>query len=315
MTEERGEFIEYVVPESGEGLRADKVLADHFVDFSRMQVQESFKEGGVFLNGRAIKKNERVNAGGVLRLKLVRPEVTELRGVKIDLDVLYEDEYIIAINKASGMVTHPGKGTGEDTLVHALLDYTKGELSNLGGKDRPGVVHRLDKETTGIILFAKTDKAYLGLIKAFSNRELDKQYLALVSGSPHLDAGTIKTPIERSRNNRLKMTVVHEGREAHTTWKVEERVNKVATLLRCFLHTGRTHQIRVHLASIRHWILGDDMYGYRFFPGHVEKPPRILLHATRLSFSHPITQEEILIESPLPEDMVEQIRVMRGWKG
>lgn len=303
-------YTEYTVPEGTHLQRADKILAAHFTDFSRTQIHESFKSKLVFINDKPIKKNLLLSEGDVIRIQLISPEVSELIPVDIPVEVLYEDDHIVAINKAPGIVTHPGIGTGDDTLVHAMLFHTKGKLSYLAGKLRPGVVHRLDKETSGIIIFAKTDKAYLALIKLFAERHVDKQYLALASGSPHLDAGSLKFPIERSKSNRLKMSVVQDGKEAHTDWSVEKRISPYATLFRLFLHTGRTHQIRVHLSYVKHPILGDETYQYRYRPEHIEHPPRVMLHAARISLPHPIDGTPLVIESPLPADIQHQIKVI-----
>lgn len=294
-------IVSFIVPEGVVRERADKVLASHFKDFSRAQIQRTFEEGGVTRVEKILDKKANLNEGDVLGIVFVKPKISVLRPVDIPLEILYEDKDILVINKTVGMIVHPGSGTGENTLVHALLHYTEGKLSLAGGKERPGVVHRLDKETTGVILFAKTDKAYLKLIKMFEERKVHKEYLAYVAGVPHLQSGSIKTSIGRDPRVRVRMAVVPTGRPAHTDWVLEKKFSSCA-LLRCYLLTGRTHQIRVHLSSINHPILGDSAYGYRFNKSHPIEPERVMLHAERISFEHPITGEEMLISAPLPED-------------
>jgi len=311
--EEDGEeaVVVFVVPEGVVRERVDKVLAAHFMDFSRAQIQRTLEGGGVRRRGEVVGKNTNVSEGDVLEISFIQPKPTKLVGVDIPLDILYEDEDILVINKAGGMVVHPGSGTGEDTLVHALLHYTGGNLSLAGGEGRPGVVHRLDKETTGIILFAKTDRAYFELIRMFSEREIDKQYVALVSGVPVLRSGTIKEAIGRHPVKRTRMAVVGQGRPAHTNWVIEEGFGHCA-LLRCFLLTGRTHQLRVHLSHIKHPILGDKAYGYVFRKDHIVEPVRVMLHAERIAFKHPITGKSMVFKAPIPEDFKEQLRLLRG---
>lgn len=305
------DVVVFVVPEGVTRERADKVLAMHFTDFSRAQIQRTLEVGGVRKKGEVIGKNTSVSEGDVLEVSFLQHKPTKLIGVDIPLDILYEDEDILVINKGAGMVVHPGSGTGEDTLVHALLHHTNGNLSLAGGEGRPGVVHRLDKETTGVILFAKTDKAYFELIRMFSGREVDKQYVALVSGVPSLKSGTIKEAIGRHPVNRTRMAVIRQGRPAHTNWVLEESFERCA-LLRCYLLTGRTHQLRVHLSHIKHPILGDKAYGYTFKKDHIKEPPRVMLHAERIAFNHPITGKPMVFKAPIPEDFKAQLRLLRG---
>lgn len=304
------DLVVFTVPEGFIRERADKVLAMHFTDFSRAQIQRTLEVGGVRKKGEVIGKNTSVSEGDVLEVSFLQHKPTKLIGVDIPLEILYEDEDILVINKSAGMVVHPGSGTGEDTLVHALLHHTGGKLSLAGGEGRPGVVHRLDKETTGVILFAKTDKAYFELIRMFSEREIDKQYVALVSGVPTLRSGSIKEAIGRHPVNRTRMAVIRQGRPAHTNWVLEEAFARCA-LLRCFLLTGRTHQLRVHLSHIKHPILGDKAYGYAFKKDHVVEPPRVMLHAERIEFKHPITGKSMVFSATIPDDFKEQLRLLR----
>lgn len=311
MTEEDNQVIKYTVPEGIQNKRADKILAKYFTEFSRTQIQRTFDAERIRLAGRVVPRNVHVSEGDVLEIIFLHPKVSVLRPIDIPLDILYEDEDMIAINKEAGMVIHPGNATGENTLCHALLHYTKGKLALAGGEERPGVVHRLDKETSGVILFAKTDKAYLAFIKMFSDRTIEKEYLALVAGAPHLDSGCIKDPIGRNPSNRVKMAIDLKGREARTDWEIEERFTSCA-LLRCYPLTGRTHQIRLHLSHIKHPIIGDQTYGYRFRPEYIIEAPRVLLHAERIQFKHPISGEKMLIKAPLPQDFEDHLKVLRA---
>jgi 23S rRNA pseudouridine1911/1915/1917 synthase len=252
-----------------------------------------------------VAKSHRVSAGDVLDYVLPAPEASELVANPIPLAVLFEDDDLIIVNKPPGMVVHPGAGTGGDTLVHALLAHCRGQLSGIGGVERPGIVHRLDKETSGAIVAAKCDLAHRRLARAFARRETEKEYLALVAGVPGLLAGTICGRIVRHRVHRRLMTVTAspvEGREARTDWSREEAFGRLAALLRCRIHTGRTHQVRVHLRSIGHPILGDSAYGWRSDPRLGVHPPRVMLHAARLAFEHPTRGGRVDVEAPLPAD-------------
>jgi len=217
------------------------------------------------------------------------------------LEVLFEDKHLIVINKPAGMVVHPGVGTGDDTLVHALLAHCAGSLSGIGGVERPGIVHRLDKETTGVLVVAKNDAAHRALADQFATRALQKEYLALVSGSPKGDSGTIDRAIARHPVHRHRMTVGEGGRPSRTDWTVEERFGTKAALVRCRIHTGRTHQIRVHMKSLGHPLLGDATYGWKQASG-LPKPPRVMLHAEHLGFAHPVNGKTMDIRAPLPVD-------------
>lgn len=301
MEEKNNNIISFIVPKGIVHERADKLLALHFTQYSRVQIQRTFEEGNVSRDGKVIDKKTPLSEGEDIKIVFLEPKPTEINPVEIPLEILYEDNDILAINKTIGMIVHPGSGTGEDTLVHALLHHTKGKLSLAGGAERPGVVHRLDKETTGVILFAKTDEAYFKLIKMFAERKIHKEYLALVAGVPQLKSGSIKKPIGRDTRIRVKMCVTDKGRPAHTDWVLEKTFSYTA-LLRCYLLTGRTHQIRVHLSSINHPILGDITYGYRFKKGEKIQVSRVMLHAERISFVHPITNKPMEIVAPLPED-------------
>lgn len=294
--------------------RADKYLARVLPDLSRAAIQRAFEAGLVLRGGVALAKNMKVAEGE--ELEFSEPEVATMNvvPVSIPLEILFEDEHLLAINKESGMVVHPGAGTRENTLVHALLAHCRGQLSGIGGVERPGIVHRLDRETSGLILVAKTDRAHRGLAELFAQRNLEKEYLALVAGAPELLSGSVQKPIGRHRVHRHKMAVVEDeakGRNARTDWELVERYGKTCSLLRCRIHTGRTHQIRVHLASIRHPLLGDSIYGYRQDPRLETPPARTMLHAARLKFRHPVTEEELELNAPIPPDFRAQIEQLR----
>ncbi|HCJ12358.1 MAG: hypothetical protein A2Y14_05175 [Verrucomicrobia bacterium GWF2_51_19] len=288
-----------IIVDVPEAMRVDAFLAHHFEDMSRSYIQKAIRE--LRINGVPAPQKQMVKMGDTIEVEIDAPTLTQLTPFDGAIDVLYEDEDLIAINKEPGVVVHPGNGTGNDTVVARLIAKIGREhLSALSGNLRPGVVHRLDKDTSGILLFAKTDRAYLKLIELFASREIDKQYLALVSGKPRLLSGCIRLPIGRNPANRTQMAVVENGKPARTDWVLEKSFGPYS-LVRCWLHTGRTHQIRVHLSALGHPILGDKAYGYRPIPGIC--PPRILLHATRLQLIHPFKQTELLIEAPMPPDM------------
>lgn len=304
-------FEIFVVPEICDGMRADRALTEMFPDMSRSRLQKIIDAGKVLLNGKPVARKTAVPAGAQLNIAFPAAPTTGLVPADIPLDILFEDEHLVAVNKTAGIVTHPGAGTGDDTLVHALLHHTGGKLALAGGEARPGVVHRLDKETSGIILFAKTDSAYYALIEKFSERELDKQYLALTDGAPDLLAGVIREPIDRHPTHRTKMCVRENGKPARTDWFVEERFGDRAALIRCVLHTGRTHQIRVHLAHLGHPILGDKTYGRIQHRHEGWQMPRVMLHAERLRLVHPITGEALDFHAPLPPDFYNLAEYLR----
>jgi 23S rRNA pseudouridine1911/1915/1917 synthase len=307
----------YIVPPGVRRLRADKALALAFPEHSRTALQRAFDSGLVMLRGVAIKRDQEVTADDTLEFVFPDIKPATLRAVDIPLDVLFEDKHLLAVNKPAGMVVHPGAATGEDTLVHALLSHCAGSLSGIGGVERPGIVHRLDRETTGIIIVAKNDKAHRGLAAQFFARSLQKEYLALVTGAPALLSGSIKKAIGRNQQHRHKMTVVDEedeekrGKDAHTDWQVMEKFGEVAALVRCTIHTGRTHQIRVHLKSLGHVVLGDEIYGWKPDPRLPKQPQRVMLHAEHLVFTHPISGKKLDLRAPLPADFEAQIVQLR----
>jgi len=293
------------------------MLAKAFPDHSRSALQRAFDAGLVRSNGVVLSRDNVLNAGDVVEFHLPETKPTDLTPAEIPLDILYEDKHLLALNKSSGMVVHPGAATGGDTLVHALLAHCKGSLSGIGGVERPGIVHRLDRETSGVMLVAKNDAAHRGLSEQFSERTLQKEYLALVNGRPDLLSGIIDRPIGRNPNHRHKMAIVEEtkgGKHARTDWEVVESYGDVATLIRCTIHTGRTHQIRVHMKSLGHVILGDVVYGWKPHPRIEPKPERVMLHAEHLVVTHPITGKTLDLRAPLPDDMKRLIASLKKIK-
>jgi 23S rRNA pseudouridine1911/1915/1917 synthase len=307
--------VSFTVPPGVRRKRADKILAVAFPDHSRVELQRAFDAGLVQTGGRAIKRDQSVSSGDVVEFTLPDTKPSELKAVDIPIDVLFEDKHLLVLNKTAGMIVHPGAGTGEDTLVHALLAHCEGELSGIGGVERPGIVHRLDRETSGVMVVAKTDAAHRGLSEQFASRSLEKQYVTLVSGTPELLSGSMRKPIGRNPHQRHKMAVVDTeqgGRDAHTDWEVMEKFGKVAALVRCTIHTGRTHQIRVHMKALGHIILGDVIYGWKPESALKKQPERVMLHAEHLTFTHPITGKTLDLRAPLPKDFEKVLKELRG---
>ena len=300
----------YTVPQEIRRSRADKVLAQAFPAYSRAALQRAFEAGLVRRNDTVIGKSDEVNAGDRVDFSLPEIVSAELKAVAIPIDVIYEDEHLLAVNKAAGMIVHPGVGTGEDTLVHALLSHCAGGLSGVGGVERPGIVHRLDKETSGVLLVAKNDQAHRGLSEQFAGRHLRKEYLALLSGVPRLKSGVIDRAIARHPVHRERMTVGEGGRPARTDWEIVEIFGDQAALVRCRIHSGRTHQIRVHLKSVGHPLLGDKTYGWKQNP-RLPVPVRVMLHAERITFLHPVTAQTLDLHAPLPRDFQDLLAELR----
>ncbi len=305
MDEASDSFL-YTLPGTISPDRADKVLARQFDDLSRSQIQKSLDAGLISRGEQVLKRREKLQPGDELVIEWLPEPSSDIRPVNIPLEVLFEDEAVVVVNKAPGMVTHPGSGTGEDTLVHALLYHTEGHLSPVGAPDRPGIVHRLDKETSGVIVVAKTEGAHHALVRQFSQRTTRKEYLAWVNGEPKEASGSIQAPIDRHPVVRTRMQVCKEGegRFAHTDWKIIWK-QAGAALVRCRIHTGRTHQIRVHMQHIGHPLLGDRVYGYKSKGRAWEPILRVMLHAETLELTHPISGEPLLIQAPIPEDFRE----------
>ena len=282
--------------------RLDRWLHDHFPEYSRSLWQRWICEKRIRLRGEPCLPKSPVRMGDSIEIEIPPPQLIRLEPEAMALDILYEDEYLIVLNKAPGVVVHPGAGHAAHTLVHALLHHCRGQLSGIGGAERPGIVHRLDKDTSGCLVAAKTDAAHRRLVESFQSRSVEKTYLALVWGQPRLSHGRIEEPIGRHPIHRHKMSILAGGRPARTDWKVLKRFAQM-TLLECRPHTGRTHQIRVHLASLGHPVVGDGVYGRARNITLCRPVRRHMLHAWKLSFDHPIHGGHISCEAPPPEDM------------
>lgn len=299
------------MPEGSRPSRADRVLAAAFPEHSRTALQRAFDAGLVRRANVVLSRDTAVSSGDRLEFSLPAVAAADLKPADIPLDVLFEDRHLLAVNKASGMIVHPGAATGDDTLVHALLSHCAGSLSGIGGVERPGIVHRLDKETTGVIVVAKNDQAHRALADQFATRTLTKEYVALVAGVPQLLSGTIDRAIGRHPVHRHRMTIGEGGKPARTDWERVEAFGDIATLLRCRIFTGRTHQIRVHLKSLGHPILGDALYGWKPDARLKKQPARVMLHAEHLVLAHPSTGKELDLRAPLPADFTALIRALR----
>ena len=301
----------HTVPEGTRRLRADKALAGAFREHSRVEFQRAFDAGLVRLGGAVITRDASVVGGDMIEFSFPAVKPADMTPADIPLEVLFEDKHLLAVNKAAGMIVHPGAATGEDTLVHALLAHCAGSLSGIGGVERPGIVHRLDKDTTGVIVVAKNDAAHRALSDQFAERTLRKEYVALVAGVPGLLSGVIDRAIGRHPIHRHRMTTGEGGRPARTDWERIEAFGDRAALMRCRIHTGRTHQIRVHLKSIGHVILGDATYGWKADPRLAVPPARVMLHAEHLVLTHPVSGKELDLRAPLPADFKKQIAQLR----
>jgi 23S rRNA pseudouridine1911/1915/1917 synthase len=287
-----------LVPSTAQGERLDIYLAKVWVErFSRSQIKKLIDSQSVRVNGKSVSAHYRVKGGDQIQLEALPAEEETTRAEDIPLEIIYEDEEILIVNKPAGMVVHPAHGNPRHTLVNALLYHTQ-KLSSFGGEVRPGIVHRLDKDTSGILVVAKTNQAHAFLSRQFKKHTIQRTYYAVVRGVVQHDEGICEEPVGRAFLSRKKVVVKPAGgKEARTHYRVVKRF-KHATLLEVEPKTGRTHQIRVHLAHLGHPVLGDLFYG-------VPSPwiERQALHAARLSFLHPKTREQVSFESPLPSDM------------
>ena len=281
--------------ESGD--RIDALLARHIEELSRSAIQNLIEAGKVTANGQTVRKNYRCCVGDEFQVILPEPADVELVAQEIPLDIRYEDDFLVVVNKPRGMVVHPAPGHPDGTLVNALLSYCGDSLSGIGGERRPGIVHRIDKDTSGLIIVAKNDFAHQSLSAQLADRSLSREYEAIVRGHFRDSAGTVDKPIGRSPSDRKKMAVTEKNsRQAVTHWELIAAYRDYSHVL-CRLETGRTHQIRVHMASIGHPLLGDFTYGA---PSPDKGLEGQCLHARRLKFIHPKTGEHIVIETELP---------------
>ena len=287
-----------IVFESEQNQRIDAFISSK-KDISRVTVQRLIKEDKILVNNTKTKSSYKVKIGDEISIEEEKPKEVEIKAENIPVPILYEDNDIIVVNKPKGMVVHPASGNYEGTLVNAIMSICKDSLSGIGGEIRPGIVHRLDKDTSGVIIIAKNDKAHINLSEQIKNHEVEKTYIALVRGIVKENEATIDMPIARSTKDRKKMAVSKNGKRAVTHFKVIKRYSKDnCTLLEVKIETGRTHQIRVHLSEIGHPIIGDQVYSKGKNRWNIEGQ---CLHARSLKFVHPITKKELFVEAELPE--------------
>jgi 23S rRNA pseudouridine1911/1915/1917 synthase len=310
---ERSDVLKFSVAAEDAGLRLDSYISSRIADCTRSYAATLIRQANVQVDGAPAKPSHRVKTREIITVPIPAPEPVALKPEPIPLNILFEDRHVIVLNKSPGLVVHPAAGHASGTLVNGIL-YHCPNLEGIGGKMRPGIVHRLDKDTSGTIVIAKTAQALQGLSEQFKDRRVFKQYLALVHHIPKQDRGTIDLPVGRHPVDRKKMsTVSPRGRSALTLWRIKERFSGTA-LLEIELKTGRTHQIRVHCQSMGHPLVGDPVYGTRkknlYSAVHkdtlhsaIKKVKRQMLHAFQLGFTHPVTGKDLTFEAPLPDDM------------
>lgn len=284
--------INFTIDDQAKG-RLDKVVTEHVADLTRSQVQGLIKKGQILVNEAPTTNRYQVKPADQVVIKLPDPVAIDVQPEKMDLDIVYEDDDVIVVNKPQGMVVHPAPGHDHGTLVNGLLAHTP--LATINGELRPGIVHRIDKDTSGLLMVAKNDQALVSLSKQLKDKTNQRKYWAIVHGNIKEDTGTINAPIGRSKKDRKKMAIIEDGRPAVTHFKVLERFGEY-TLIECQLETGRTHQIRVHLKYIGHPVAGDPLYG----PRKTLKGNDQFLHAKLLGFKHPRTGKEMVFEVDPP---------------
>ena len=290
-----------------ENMRLDTYIASKY-DISRTMVQKLIEEGNVLVNEKEKKISYKVQIGDNIKINIPKPQETNIKPENIPIDIVYEDNDIIVVNKPKGMVVHPANGNSDGTLVNAIMAICKGSLSGIGGEIRPGIVHRLDKDTSGLLIIAKNDRAHVNMSNQIKNREVKKIYIALVRGNVNEEEATINMPIGRSTKDRKKMAVRKDGKEAITHFKVLKRYSKY-TLLEVKIDTGRTHQIRVHMSEIGHPIIGDTAYSNGKNEFSVSGQ---MLHAKSLDFKHPKTGKDMHLEADLPQYFKDVLDKLEG---
>lgn len=319
--------MQFEIESSDQCGRLDKALSILCADLSRSRLKSLIEQGHVLLNGdKCDNAAKKVVVGDEIEIHVPPPQAATPQAQDIKLDIVFEDEHLLVINKPAGMVVHPGAGNRDQTLVNALLHYCGEELSGIGGVMRPGIVHRLDKDTSGLMVVAKNDKAHKGLAAQLETRTLSRVYQAIVFGVPFPPKGEVNQAIGRHPTHRLKMAIRKKGgREARTFYTVGKRFGEACSLVMCKLESGRTHQIRVHMESIKHPLIGDPLYGPQ--PNAVRSAlkkmdmesedidfvinfPRQALHAGSIAFDHPVTSEELGFEIPLPDDLSKLLKLL-----
>jgi len=302
---------EYKVEKDLEGIRIDKAISEKSSNISRAMVQKMLDDGKITVNGKVPKSSYKLVEGDVVSVEDIEPKEVDIKpDESIPLDIVYEDDDILVINKQKGLVVHPGNGNPDGTLVNAIMAKCKDRLSGIGGEVRPGIVHRIDKDTSGLLIVAKNDKAHINMSEQIKNHEVKKTYIALARGVIKENNATIDMPIGRSTKDRVKMAVSRTGKNAVTHIKVLQRYNGY-TLIEVNIETGRTHQIRVHLSEIGFPLVGDAVYSNGKNPFGVEGQ---MLHSMRLEFKHPITGKKIKVEAKLPEYFEEVLKELESEK-
>jgi 23S rRNA pseudouridine1911/1915/1917 synthase len=307
----------FTIEQSRPSERLDSFLRAHFPAVSRGTIQRLIEQGHIRVNGELVKPTHAPRAGESVSVTWPEPQAAVARPEEMPLQILFEDKDLVVLNKAPGIVVHPAAGNEAGTLVNALLHHCQGELSGIGGVARPGIVHRLDKDTSGCLVVAKNDATHVKLAEQFAEREVEKIYDAVLCGELPRARGNIRAPIARNPNHRQRMAAVEGGREAWTSYEVAERF-PAATLVAAQLHTGRTHQIRVHFTHLGYPLVGDETYGkkqnarLRELTGYVA--PRQLLHAHKLAFTHPSSGERVTFDAPWPADFAEAVETLRKMK-
>lgn len=295
------------VDEQDEGLRIDKYLSNIFKDKSRSFIQGLIEKENVKVNSKPLKSNYKLKKADEIEIMIPEPEILSVEAENIPIDIVYEDEDVIVVNKAQGMVVHPAPGNYNGTLVNALLYHCK-DLSSINGVIRPGIVHRIDKDTSGILVIAKNDDAHNKLSEQLKDHSMKREYYALIEGRLKNNDGTIDKPLGRCKKDRLKIGIIEDGKRAVTHYEVVERYNGY-TLVKCVLETGRTHQIRVHMASIGFPLVGDPLYGFKRQKFKLEGQ---VLHARTLGFIHPRTGEYMEFTSELPQYFCDLINKLKN---
>lgn len=289
--------MKIIIPKEGEGIRIDKYLGDTISDLSREMIIKLIKDGEILVNGKNVKSSYKATENDEVIINIPEPKEINIVPQNIPLNIVYEDQDILVINKQKGLVVHPGNGNEDGTLVNAIMAYCKKDLSGIGGVIRPGIVHRIDKDTSGILIIAKNDKAHLNISEQIKNHQVKKTYIALVRGIVKENEATINMPIGRSTKDRTKMAVDRNGKEAITHFSVIKRYEDM-TLLKVRIETGRTHQIRVHLSHIGYPIIGDIVYSNGKNKFNVVGQ---MLHSYEIEFTHPTTGEKMILKAELPE--------------
>lgn len=300
----------YTVKKENIGNRIDAYLANEDIELSRVAIQRLIKDEKILVNNKKVKSSYKLQEGDKITVEDEEPKEIELKAQDIPVEIIYEDNDIIVVNKPKGMVVHPGSGNPDGTLVNSLMNICKDSLSGIGGEIRPGIVHRLDKDTSGILVVAKNDKAHINLSEQIKDHKVEKTYIALVRGIVKENEAKIDMPIARSPKDRKKMAVVQGGKRAVTNFKVLERFPKDnCTLLEVKIETGRTHQIRVHLSEIGYPLIGDEVYSNGKNKWQIKGQ---CLHSKSLKFKHPITGKEMYLEAKMPKYYEELLKELRS---